>query len=74
MSDVIGATSRPTATVGAFTAAGYVGWVAGAPAIGFVADTWGLNRGLQLLAAMAAVVAVFALLHRPRRQPGPAGE
>lgn len=69
MSDAIGATRRPTATVGAFTAAGYVGWVAGAPIIGFVADTWGLNRGLQVLAAMSATVTVFALLHRRRPVP-----
>jgi hypothetical protein len=74
MSDAIWSASRPTAAVGAFTAAGYVGWVAGAPAIGFVADTWGLNRGLQLLAALAAVVAVTSLFHRrgPRGAPGAA--
>jgi predicted MFS family arabinose efflux permease len=73
MSEAIGATRRPTATVGAFTAAGYVGWVAGAPVIGFVADTWGLNRGLQVLAAMACLVTVFAMFHRSRPLPESSG-
>jgi hypothetical protein len=63
MSQVAGQSRRPTAAVGAFTAAGYVGWVAGAPIVGWVSDTWGLARGLQLLAALAAVVVVAALLH-----------
>jgi predicted MFS family arabinose efflux permease len=72
MSEAITATRRPTATVGAFTAAGYVGWVAGAPIIGFVSDTWGLARGLQVLAAMAALVLVAAALRRPRPLPGAA--
>jgi MFS family permease len=50
--------SRPTATVSAFTAAGYLGWVAGAPLIGLMADTWGLGVGLVVTAALAGVVAV----------------
>jgi MFS family permease len=72
MSEAIRSASRPTAVVGAFTSAGYIGWVAGAPVIGFVSDAWGLDRGLQLLAALAVVVAVAALLHRRRggAQPG----
>jgi MFS family permease len=72
MSEAMSSSSRPTAVIGAFTAAGYVGWVAGAPVIGFVSDTWGLARGLQLLAALALLVAVAALAHRNRgaRRPG----
>jgi MFS family permease len=70
MSDAIASASRPTAASGAFTAAGYIGWVAGAPVIGFVSDTWGLARGLQLLSALAVCVAVMALLHRRRGLPG----
>jgi fucose permease len=66
MSEVIVSTERPTATVGAFTAAGYVGLVAGAPVVGWVSDTWGLARGLQLLAALAFAVAVASLLRRGR--------
>ncbi len=58
--------SRPTAASGAFTAAGYVGWVAGAPLVGWVSDAFGPARGLQLLAAMALVVVVAALAQRER--------
>jgi len=64
MSQVTRRASRPTAAVGAFTAAGYVGWVAGAPAVGWVSDTFGPARGLQLLAALAAVVVVTSVLRR----------
>jgi len=65
--------SRPTATSGAFTAAGYVGWVAGAPLVGWVSDAFGPARGLQLLAAMALVVVLASLLRRDRgpRRPVP---
>ncbi len=58
--------SQPTAASGAFTAAGYVGWVAGAPLVGWVSDAFGPARGLQLLAAMAAVVVIASVLHRDR--------
>ena len=57
--------SRPTAAVGAFTAAGYVGWVAGAPIVGWVSDR-DPARGLRLLAAAAAVVVVVSLVRRDR--------
>jgi MFS family permease len=52
------AASRPTATVSTFTAAGYVGWVAGAPVIGALADRWGLGAGLAVTAGLAGVVAI----------------
>jgi MFS family permease len=67
MSQVTRQATRATAAVGAFTAAGYVGWVAGAPLVGWVSDTWGAARGLQLLAAMAVVVVVASLLRRDDR-------
>jgi MFS family permease len=69
MSEVTRRASRATSAVGAFTAAGYVGWVAGAPAVGWVSDTWGAARGLQLLAALAGVVVVASLLRRDDRCP-----
>ncbi len=73
MSEVTRRASRATSAVGAFTAAGYVGWVAGAPAVGWVSDTWGAARGLQLLAALAGVVVVASLLRRDARRPRWAG-
>ncbi len=71
MSQTARQASRPTAAVGAFTAAGYVGWVAGAPIVGWVSDR-DPARGLQLLAAMAAVVVVASLARRERSAPAPA--
>jgi len=62
MSDVSRRATLSTSAVGAFTAAGYVGWVAGAPVVGWVSDTFGAARGLQLLAAMAALVALSSLV------------
>ncbi len=58
--------SRPTATVSTFTAAGYLGWVAGAPVIGALADRWGLGVGLAVTAGLAGAV---ALVMAARRQP-----
>jgi hypothetical protein len=53
----------PAALVGALTATGYVGWVAGPAVIGWVADTAGLSTGLFLLAGLAAAAAgVLALI------------
>jgi MFS family permease len=69
MSEAAGRASQPSATIGAFTAAGYVGWVAGAPLVGWVADNFGLARGLQVLAAMAFLVAAAAIVGHRRRQP-----
>ncbi|HEX3841241.1 MAG TPA: MFS transporter [Acidimicrobiales bacterium] len=59
MAHVSTVASRPTATVSAFTAAGYLGWVAGAPIIGLLADTWGLGVGLGVIAGLAGLVAVI---------------
>jgi hypothetical protein len=74
MSEATGRASAPTAAAGAFTAAGYMGLVAGAPLVGWVADSWGLERGLQLLAAMSFAVAIASALARRRTvTPAPAG-
>jgi MFS family permease len=62
MSEVTNRASKATAAIGAFTAAGYVGWVAGAPVVGWVADTFGLKWGLVVLATLAGLVATAALL------------
>jgi MFS family permease len=59
MAHVSTVATRPTATVSAFTAAGYLGWVAGAPIIGLLADTWGLGVGLGVIAGLAGLVAVI---------------
>jgi hypothetical protein len=58
----VGATgANMAALVGAFTAVGYLGWVAGPGIVGWVADTWGLGAGLALLAAVAAGAAGLLL-------------
>ena len=67
MSEATTRATHPTRAAGAFTAAGYMGLVAGAPLVGWVADTWGLNRGLQLLAVASAAVSLCALAGRRRR-------
>jgi hypothetical protein len=52
----------PAALVGALTATGYVGWVAGPAVIGSVANAAGLSTGLFLLSGLAAVAAVILAL------------
>jgi fucose permease len=66
MSDVVVRATQPVAATGAFTAAGYVGLVAGAPLIGWISDAWGLDRGLLVLASFAFLVAALSLLRRER--------
>lgn len=56
---------KAAAAVGAVTAGGYLGLVAGPAVVGWTADLVGLRGALGLLAASAAVVAVVPLL-RPR--------
>ena len=70
MSTVSKQTSQVVSAVGTFTAAGYIGWVAGAPVVGWVSQTYGPGRGLQLLAGAAGAVAL-ASLARAERSPGP---
>jgi hypothetical protein len=70
MSTVSRLASQVVSAVGTFTAAGYIGWVAGAPIVGWVSQSLGPARGLQVLAAAAFGVAVCTLLtaDRPARR------
>ena len=60
----------PAPLVGALTASGYVGWVAGPAVVGLVADAAGLRAGLSVLAAVAALacagLAAVPVSPRPR--------
>jgi MFS family permease len=67
MSTVSQMASQVVSAVGTFTAAGYIGWVAGAPLVGWVSQTYGGQRGLQLLAVAAFAVAAFSLIRSDRR-------
>ncbi len=66
MSTVSRMASQVVSAVGAFTAAGYVGWVAGAPIVGWVSQTLGPARGLQVLALASFGVAGCTLLSTER--------
>jgi hypothetical protein len=70
MSSVSRTASLLVSAVGTFTAAGYVGWVAGAPIVGWVSETWGAARGLQVLAVAAFSVALITVLSGRRAVPG----
>ncbi len=70
MSTVSQQASQVVSAVGAFTAAGYIGWVAGAPLVGWISQTYGPEHGLQLLAVAALAVALVAVFQR-RRRPDP---
>jgi len=62
MSTVSRLASQVVSAVGTFTAAGYIGWGAGAPIVGWVSQSLGPARGLQVLAPAALGVAVCTLL------------
>jgi MFS family permease len=66
MSTVSRRASQVVSAVGAFTAAGYIGWVGGAPIVGWVSEAFGPARGLQVLALAAFAVSVCTLLSRER--------
>jgi MFS family permease len=66
MSTVSRLASQVVSAVGTFTAAGYIGWVAGAPLVGWVSQTFGPEHGLQLLAVAAFAVALISILRRDR--------
>jgi MFS family permease len=68
MSTVSRLASQVVSAVGTFTAAGYIGWVAGAPLVGWISQTYGPEHGLQLLAVAAFGVALVSVL-RPERNP-----
>ncbi len=69
MSTVSRQASQVVSAVGTFTAAGYIGWVAGAPIVGWVSQTLGPARGLQVLALASFGVAVCTLFS-PGFNPG----
>ena len=74
MSNVSRLASQVVSAVGTFTAAGYIGWVAGAPIVGWVSQTFGPQHGLQVLAVAALAVAAVSLLGTQRRpRTGPTG-
>ena len=64
MSKVSRLASQVVSAVGTFTAAGYIGWVAGAPIVGWVSQAFGPQHGLQVLAVAALAVAAVSLLTR----------
>jgi MFS family permease len=68
MSTVSRLASQVVSAVGAFTAAGYVGWVAGAPIVGWISQNLGPARGLQVLALASFGVAGCTLLSPQRRE------
>ena len=72
MADVGHRSSAPSSAVGAFTASGYIGWVAGAPLIGAIADRWDLSTGLAAVAVIGLGVSVTAgfLAHRSTAEAG----
>ena len=74
MSNVSRLASQVVSAVGTFTAAGYIGWVAGAPIVGWVSQAYGPQRGLQVLAVAAFAVAVVSFVGAERnRQSGRTG-
>ncbi len=68
MSTVSRMATQVVSAVGAFTAAGYVGWVAGAPIVGWISQNLGPARGLQVLALASFGVAVCTVLSPKRRE------
>jgi MFS family permease len=68
MSTVSKQASQVVSAVGTFTAAGYIGWVAGAPLVGWISQTYGAAHGLQLLAVAAFAVALVSVV-RTQRSP-----
>ena len=68
MSTVSRQASQVVSAVGTFTAAGYVGWVAGAPIVGWVSESLGPARGLQVLAVAAFGVAALTLVRQGRER------
>ncbi len=61
MSTVSRRATQVVSAVGTFTAAGYIGWVAGAPIVGWVSQTLGPAHGLQVLAVASFGVAICTL-------------
>jgi MFS family permease len=70
MSNVSNLASQVVSAVGTFTAAGYIGWVAGAPIVGWISQAYGPQHGLQVLAVAALAVALVSFIHPQRRTEG----
>ncbi len=68
MSTVSRMASQVVSTVGTFTAAGYVGWVAGAPIVGWVSQTLGARARV---AGPRLVLLRRRRVHPAERQPVP---
>jgi hypothetical protein len=62
MSNVSRMSSQVVSAVGTFTAAGYIGWVGGAPLVGWISQAYGPQHGLQLLAVAALAVAAVSFI------------
>jgi MFS family permease len=66
MSNVSRLATQVVSAVGTFTAAGYIGWVAGAPLVGWISQAYGPQHGLQVLAVAAFAVAVVSFIGAER--------
>ncbi len=76
MSNVSRLSSEVVSAVGTFTAAGYIGWVGGAPLVGWISQAYGSQRGLQVLAIAALAVAAISFIGTERsanEAPEPTG-
>ena len=61
LADVSRGQERPGIIVGGVSAAGYLGFLAGPPLVGWFSSTFGLRVGLLVLAAVATAAALFPL-------------
>jgi MFS family permease len=66
-------TERPGVIVGGVSAAGYLGFLAGPPLVGWIADGFGLRAGLGVLAIFATAAAITPLRHTTIRRATAAG-
>jgi MFS family permease len=70
MSNVSRMSSQVVSAVGTFTAAGYIGWVGGAPLVGWISQAYGPQHGLQVLAVAALAVAAVSFIGTGRSRSG----
>jgi MFS family permease len=70
MSNVSRLSSQVVSAVGTFTAAGYIGWVGGAPLVGWISQVYGPQHGLQVLAVAALAVAAVSFIGTERSPNG----
>lgn len=60
----------PGVGIAAVTSTGYLGFLAGPPAIGFLAETWGLRASFTVLVVLSALMSVGAGWAFRRARPG----